>query len=248
MLRRFPISSAITFVLLGASCGSAGNTAPASSIPDMAATALTQTATASAARPIPTITPIPPSAVFGGLLAVASTPVPQAAPTRWFVGVDIQPGTYQTRNSNGACHWERDRGVSGSRSDIIDSGTLNGPGIVRIEPTDMAFTFLGCGTWTAVPKTQGSITIVAAPNVCWHGLDEAPVASALVSGLINGCGSGAYSASLDPSDHLRVSVGPDYQHVGTVTVTANCGATPVTQTVASFTNFATAECNAPAPR
>lgn len=62
------------------------------------------------------------------------------------VGVDIEPGTY--RNDGGdLCYWARLRGTSGGFNDIIANGIPDGPTVVTIASSDVAFESSGCGTW-----------------------------------------------------------------------------------------------------
>jgi hypothetical protein len=74
-----------------------------------------------------------------------------AAPTAtpgdgvWRVGIDIQPGTYQSPGSD-ACSWARLYGFAGNSQIEIHLGS--GPTIVTIAPTDGGFESRKCGTWT----------------------------------------------------------------------------------------------------
>lgn len=67
----------------------------------------------------------------------------------YLVGVDIVPGTY--RNDGGSsCYWERLSGVSGTFGDIIANDNVDGPAVVAIAATDVAFSSSRCGTWNLV--------------------------------------------------------------------------------------------------
>lgn len=64
----------------------------------------------------------------------------------YLVNKDIQPGTY--RNSGGSsCYYERLSGLGGGLDDIISNENAQGPAIVNIAPSDMAFKSNRCGTW-----------------------------------------------------------------------------------------------------
>ena len=65
----------------------------------------------------------------------------------YLVGSDIQPGTYRSGGGD-FCYWERLSGTGGSFSEIIANDISDGPSIVTISPTDVAFDSSGCGTWT----------------------------------------------------------------------------------------------------
>lgn len=61
------------------------------------------------------------------------------------VNFEIQAGIW--RNPEG-CYWARLAGVSGDLSDIIaNGGNANGPTLVEIDPSDLAF-HTSCGGWT----------------------------------------------------------------------------------------------------
>lgn len=68
----------------------------------------------------------------------------------WFVGKDIQAGTYETTTVStsalDSCYWARLSGTSGETSEILANGNVEGHGIVTIKPTDVAFQ-TRC-TWT----------------------------------------------------------------------------------------------------
>lgn len=64
----------------------------------------------------------------------------------YLVGMDIEPGTYQTSGGSG-CYWQRSSGTSGDFDDILANGNENGQAIVTIAPSDIAFTTKRCGSW-----------------------------------------------------------------------------------------------------
>jgi hypothetical protein len=72
------------------------------------------------------------------------------------VGVDVAPGVYrsapQTRTEGvvRTCFWARLSGTTGSSSDTITSDLSDGPSVVTIAPTDVAFKTQFCGSWTRV--------------------------------------------------------------------------------------------------
>src|ERR1700752_4855766 len=82
------------------------------------------------------------------------TPTPQAGPVTtidpgtWGVGDGIEAGTYRTTGSDSSdvpyCYWERLRNTSGELDAIIANDVVQGPAIVTIAPTDVAFKTSGC--------------------------------------------------------------------------------------------------------
>jgi hypothetical protein len=65
----------------------------------------------------------------------------------YFVGSDIEPGTY--RNSGGSsCYHVRLAGFGGGMEGLIANEFTDAPSIVTIEPTDAGFQSKKCGTWT----------------------------------------------------------------------------------------------------
>ncbi len=65
----------------------------------------------------------------------------------FFVGTDIQPGTYKSSGQQG-CYYARLSGFDGTTDDIIANDNTDTPAIVTIAPTDKGFQAKGCGTWT----------------------------------------------------------------------------------------------------
>lgn len=66
----------------------------------------------------------------------------------WLVGEDIEPGVYRNSGDGSSCYWERLSGLSGELGDIIANGIPDGPVVVEIAGSDVAFSSQGCGTWT----------------------------------------------------------------------------------------------------
>ena len=62
------------------------------------------------------------------------------------VGVDVQPGTYQSSGSD-ECYWARLSGLGGSVNDIIANSNAAGPQVVQVASSDVAFKTQNCGTW-----------------------------------------------------------------------------------------------------
>jgi hypothetical protein len=70
----------------------------------------------------------------------------------YVVGTDIVPGTYRSPGGTGGvnCYWERLSGLSGDASDRITNGLSEGPQLVAISPSDVAFETNNCLPWTLV--------------------------------------------------------------------------------------------------
>ncbi len=66
----------------------------------------------------------------------------------WVVGQDIEPGVYRNSGDGSLCYWERLSGLSREFGDIIANGVPDGPTVVEISGSDVAFSSQGCGTWT----------------------------------------------------------------------------------------------------
>jgi preprotein translocase subunit SecG len=67
----------------------------------------------------------------------------------YFVGTDIEPGTYRSSGSSG-CYYARLAGFSGGFENLIANEVTDTPSIVTIESTDAGFQSKKCGTWTRV--------------------------------------------------------------------------------------------------
>lgn len=65
----------------------------------------------------------------------------------FLVGEDIEPGTYRGDGSGGTCYWARLSGTSGEFDDIITNGLPQGPTVVTIAESDVAFETTGCADW-----------------------------------------------------------------------------------------------------
>lgn len=67
----------------------------------------------------------------------------------YLVGQDLAPGTYKSSGGDGgrSCYWERLSGLSGQPVDRITNGYSDGPQLVEISPSDMAFKTQGCTSW-----------------------------------------------------------------------------------------------------
>jgi hypothetical protein len=91
-----------------------------------------------------------------GTASVPSGPRTQFGTGQWRVGSDIAAGRYFSDPANG-CYWERQKGLSGSLSDIIANefiGFNAGQWIVEIASSDVAFkTDADCGTWFNTPRS-----------------------------------------------------------------------------------------------
>ncbi len=65
----------------------------------------------------------------------------------FLVGEDVQPGTYRGDGSGGMCYWARLSGTSGELGDVIANGLPDGPTVVTIRESDVAFETQGCADW-----------------------------------------------------------------------------------------------------
>jgi hypothetical protein len=99
--------------------------------------------------------------------AVSSTPSgprTQFGSGQWRVGTDIAAGRYFSDPSDG-CYWERQRGLSGSLSDVIANefiGFNAAQWIVDIASSDVAFkTDAECGTWFNTARHGPQTSIVS---------------------------------------------------------------------------------------
>jgi len=66
----------------------------------------------------------------------------------WLVGEDIASGTY--RGGGEGCYWERLSGLGGDFEDIITNYFGDGPTVVTISSSDVAFATNDCGTWEKI--------------------------------------------------------------------------------------------------
>lgn len=67
----------------------------------------------------------------------------------YLVGTDIQPGMYRN-DGQGSCYWARRSGVSGDFGEILANDNVDGPAVVAIVASDVAFQSSRCGTWTKI--------------------------------------------------------------------------------------------------
>ncbi|HXG88269.1 MAG TPA: fibronectin type III domain-containing protein [Vicinamibacterales bacterium] len=105
--------------------------------------------------------PIPPAPTPPAPTPPGPTPPPPPPPTpsfgpgQWLVNRQIAPGRYYSDPASG-CYWERQRGLSGSFSDIISNEFIGFDAlqwIVDIASTDVAFeTDAACGQWSQSPR------------------------------------------------------------------------------------------------
>lgn len=68
----------------------------------------------------------------------------------WAVGSELPPGRWQSAPGTTGCRWERASGFTHEPSEIIASGSSDGPAVVDVAPTDVRFTVNDCGAWTRV--------------------------------------------------------------------------------------------------
>ncbi|MBA3605602.1 MAG: hypothetical protein H0W46_06460, partial [Acidimicrobiia bacterium] len=108
-------------------------------------TTTTDVPTTTATTTIPPTT-IPPTTIPPTTLP----PIPSFGSGVQLVGQDVQPGLYTSPGADGfGCYFERLSGLSGDLDDIIINGNSNGPVLVEIAPTDVAFSSSGCQRWSA---------------------------------------------------------------------------------------------------
>lgn len=118
-----------------------GTAASSGSAPDPAAARVTVTATQFETTTITatvTVSPPPPSG-----------PAAELADGLHAVGVDVQPGTYQTPGPSGTnaggCYWSR----TDTRGRLIDNGVVNGAGVLTVNANELVET-AGCQPWQKV--------------------------------------------------------------------------------------------------
>lgn len=69
---------------------------------------------------------------------------------KWVLNSHIRAGTYEAPGGD-SCYWERLSGLSGTLDDVIANDLPQGPAIVEISSSDVAFNSAGCGDWA--PQT-----------------------------------------------------------------------------------------------
>lgn len=92
---------------------------------------------------------------FGELPPMGSTPTVEESGITdgtWLVGEDIEPGTYRTGGPQSAgafgnCYHARLSGTSGELDDIISNDNSQGPTVITIRESDVAFETNGCQPW-----------------------------------------------------------------------------------------------------
>jgi outer membrane murein-binding lipoprotein Lpp len=67
----------------------------------------------------------------------------------YLVGQEIEPGTWRTSGHSG-CYWERLRGLSRELDDIVANENTDGPAVVTIATSDVAFKTHDCGEWARI--------------------------------------------------------------------------------------------------
>jgi hypothetical protein len=65
----------------------------------------------------------------------------------WAVPSQITPGRWQSSGGTG-CYWQRSANLSGDIHSINANDNVDGPTVVDIQPSDVAFVSKRCGTWT----------------------------------------------------------------------------------------------------
>lgn len=70
----------------------------------------------------------------------------------YLVGTDIQPGDYRgNTDGSGLCYWARLSGTSGDLDDVRANDLPQGPTVVTISSSDVAFETSDCGEWHLIP-------------------------------------------------------------------------------------------------
>lgn len=70
----------------------------------------------------------------------------------YLVGEDIKPGTYRSRPADPefSCFWSRLSGLSGEFDDVIANDLSDGPFVVEISASDVAFTATRCADFERI--------------------------------------------------------------------------------------------------
>ncbi|MGY1669464.1 hypothetical protein [Geodermatophilus sp. SYSU D00710] len=68
----------------------------------------------------------------------------------FLVGSDIQPGTYRSTGGGSGCSWQRLSDLTGDYDAVLAWEFSEGQAYAEIQPTDVAFSTDGCGTWSRV--------------------------------------------------------------------------------------------------
>ena len=174
-------------VLIAVATSGGGDDAPVASPTNAPATS--QPATASEPEePAPTVIAIsePRTPDPSPIPEVIATPDPTPDPTpmgpvttfsdgTFFVGTDIEPGTYRNSTSAGGCYWERLAGFSGDLDELIANGFVYAKQIVTISPTDAGFSSDDCGIWTlGLSQVTASLSDPFGDGMYAVGVDIAP--------------------------------------------------------------------------
>jgi hypothetical protein len=67
----------------------------------------------------------------------------------WVVPGQVPPGRWQSTGNTG-CYWERKQNLAGGVDSIAANDNVDGPTVVDIQGSDVAFKSKDCGTWTKV--------------------------------------------------------------------------------------------------
>jgi hypothetical protein len=121
----------------GAGGGKTADAAPTVTVTGAAGATITQevTATATVATTVTAQPPAPAGTFKDGT---------------WLVNKDIKPGQYKSANTSGSCYWARLKNTEGGVGAILANGNPDGPGVVTIKATDVAFESARCGEWQPV--------------------------------------------------------------------------------------------------
>ncbi|OPL10383.1 MAG: hypothetical protein AVO34_10895 [Firmicutes bacterium ML8_F2] len=84
----------------------------------------------------------------------------------YVVNEDIEPGLY--RSEGGITYFERLSGLSGERKDVIANGAVpNGPVVVEVKESDVAFRSEGSGTWYRLDDSYQPELKSTIEDGCW---------------------------------------------------------------------------------
>jgi hypothetical protein len=67
----------------------------------------------------------------------------------YLIGQEMEPGTWRSAGKKG-CYWARKAGTSGQFSDLVANENTDGPAVVTIDPSDVAFETARCGEWKKI--------------------------------------------------------------------------------------------------
>jgi hypothetical protein len=83
------------------------------------------------------------------LYAPPAQPLTTFGDGTWGVPGQVTPGRWQSTGGS-SCYWQRSVNFDGSIDSIAANDNVEGPTIVDIQPSDVAFVSQQCGTWTKV--------------------------------------------------------------------------------------------------